>query len=57
MRTQAGPLVARGRTALVGISLIGFGNHALAQHLPNLRSMRGVEIRGIASATGRNVRP
>ena len=38
----------------VGISLIGFGNHALAQHLPNLRSMRGVEIRGIASATGRN---
>ena len=38
----------------VGISLIGFGNHALAQHLPNLRAMRGVEIRGIASATGRN---
>jgi predicted dehydrogenase/threonine dehydrogenase-like Zn-dependent dehydrogenase len=38
----------------VGISLIGFGNHVLAQHLPNLRAMRGVEIRGVASATGRN---
>jgi predicted dehydrogenase/threonine dehydrogenase-like Zn-dependent dehydrogenase len=38
----------------VGISLIGFGNHALAQHLPNLRAMPQVEIRGIASATGRN---
>ncbi|MGZ4800478.1 MAG: bi-domain-containing oxidoreductase [Acidimicrobiia bacterium] len=38
----------------IGISLIGFGNHVLAQHLPNLRAMRGVEIRGIASATGRN---
>jgi predicted dehydrogenase/threonine dehydrogenase-like Zn-dependent dehydrogenase len=38
----------------VGISLIGFGNHVLATHLPNLRAMKGVEIRGIASATGRN---
>src|SRR5439155_15316449 len=26
----------------------------LSQHLPNLRSMRDVELRGIASATGRN---
>jgi predicted dehydrogenase/threonine dehydrogenase-like Zn-dependent dehydrogenase len=42
------------RDGVVGISLIGFGNHALAQHLPNLRGMKGVEIRGIASATGRN---
>jgi predicted dehydrogenase/NADPH:quinone reductase-like Zn-dependent oxidoreductase len=38
----------------VGISIIGLGNHALAQHLPNLRTMDGVEIRGIASATARN---
>ncbi len=38
----------------VGISLIGIGNHALSTHLPNLRSMRDVEIRGIASATARN---
>jgi predicted dehydrogenase/threonine dehydrogenase-like Zn-dependent dehydrogenase len=42
------------RDGVVGISMIGFGNHALAQHLPNLRAMKGVEIRGIASATGRN---
>ena len=38
----------------VGISLIGFGNHVLSKHLPNLKSMRDVEIRGIASATARN---
>ena len=38
----------------VGISLIGLGNHMLATHLPNLRAMPGVEIRGIASATARN---
>jgi predicted dehydrogenase/threonine dehydrogenase-like Zn-dependent dehydrogenase len=38
----------------VGISLIGFGNHVLGMHLPNLRSMKDVELRGIASATGRN---
>jgi polar amino acid transport system substrate-binding protein len=42
------------RHGSVGISLIGFGNHVLAQHLPTLRSMKGVELRGIASATGRN---
>ncbi len=42
------------RTGKIGISLIGFGNHALAQHVPNLQSMKNVEIRGIASATGRN---
>jgi predicted dehydrogenase/threonine dehydrogenase-like Zn-dependent dehydrogenase len=38
----------------VGLSLIGFGNHVLGKHLPNLRSMKDVELRGIASATGRN---
>jgi predicted dehydrogenase/NADPH:quinone reductase-like Zn-dependent oxidoreductase len=38
----------------VGVSLIGFGNHVLGMHLPNLRSMRDVELRGICSATGRN---
>jgi predicted dehydrogenase/threonine dehydrogenase-like Zn-dependent dehydrogenase len=42
------------RDGAVGISLIGLGNHMLATHLPNLRAMPGVEIRGIASATGRN---
>jgi polar amino acid transport system substrate-binding protein len=42
------------RSGTVGISLIGFGNHALAQHLPNLQAMSDVEIRGIASATARN---
>jgi predicted dehydrogenase len=38
----------------VGISLIGFGNHVMGMLLPNLKSLRDVEIRGIASATGRN---
>ncbi len=42
------------RDGKVGISLIGFGNHVLSKHLPNLRSRRDVELRGIASATGRN---
>jgi predicted dehydrogenase len=42
------------RDGKVGISLVGFGNHVLAMHLPNLRSMRDVELRGIASATARN---
>ena len=42
------------RDGKVGISLIGFGNHVLGMHLPNLKSMRDVELRGIASATGRN---
>jgi predicted dehydrogenase/NADPH:quinone reductase-like Zn-dependent oxidoreductase len=45
----------RGRTSgKVGISIIGCGNHALATHLPNLRSMDGVEVRALASATGKN---
>jgi predicted dehydrogenase/threonine dehydrogenase-like Zn-dependent dehydrogenase len=38
----------------VGVSLIGFGNHVLGMMLPNLKSIKGVEIRGIASATGKN---
>src|SRR3984885_10076931 len=38
----------------VGISLIGFGNHVLSKHLPNIKSTKDVELRGIASATGRN---
>src|SRR5262249_22754446 len=42
------------RAGNVGISLIGLGNHALAQHLPNLKATDGVEIRGIASATARH---
>jgi predicted dehydrogenase/threonine dehydrogenase-like Zn-dependent dehydrogenase len=42
------------REGKVGVSLIGFGNHVLGMHLPNLRSMRDVELRGIASATARN---
>ena len=42
------------REGRVGISLIGFGNHVLSKHMPNLRAMRDVELRGIASATGRN---
>ncbi len=42
------------RPGTVGLSLIGFGNHVLGKHVPNLRRMKGVELRGIASATGRN---
>jgi predicted dehydrogenase/threonine dehydrogenase-like Zn-dependent dehydrogenase len=42
------------RAGKVGISLIGFGNHVLSKHLPNIRSMKDVELRGIASATARN---
>ncbi len=38
----------------VGISIIGCGNHMLGKHLPNLRAISGVEIRGLASATGMN---
>ncbi|MCZ6918497.1 MAG: bi-domain-containing oxidoreductase [Gemmatimonadetes bacterium] len=38
----------------VGISIIGLGNHVLATHLPNLRALRGVEVRALASATGKN---
>ena len=41
------------RGGKVGISFIGFGNQVLSKHLPNLQSMPEVELRGIASATGR----
>ncbi len=50
MRSSSRPRVE----GKVGISLIGFGNHVLGMHLPNLKAMREVELRGIASATGRN---
>jgi predicted dehydrogenase/threonine dehydrogenase-like Zn-dependent dehydrogenase len=42
------------RTGKVGLSLVGFGNHVLGKHLPNLRIMEDVELRAIASATARN---
>ena len=42
------------REGRVGISLIGFGNHVLGKHLPNLRRIRDAELRGIASATARH---
>jgi predicted dehydrogenase len=38
----------------VGIGVIGIGNHVLGKHLPTLRRLRGVDLRGLASATGRN---
>ncbi len=41
-------------TGAVGISIVGCGNHALATHLPNLRAMSRVEVRALASATGKN---
>jgi polar amino acid transport system substrate-binding protein len=45
----------RGRVpGKVGISIIGCGNHVLATHLPNLGSMHGVEVRALASSTGKN---
>ena len=56
-RSPAGPSKSAPRPkrqGKVGISLIGFGNHVLSKHLPNLQAMRDVELRGIASATGRN---
>jgi polar amino acid transport system substrate-binding protein len=37
-----------------GISIIGCGNHVLGKHLPNLRKHPDVELRGLASATGKN---
>lgn len=49
------PLRSHGKTrGKIGIAIIGCGNHVLGKHLPNLRRMPEVEIRGIASATGMN---
>ena len=31
----------------VGISIVGCGNHVLGKHLPYLRSMKNVDIRGL----------
>lgn len=42
------------RKGAVGISIIGCGNQVLGKHLPNLRGLPGVEVRGLASATGLN---
>lgn len=39
----------------VGVSIIGCGNHVLGKHLPHLKAMKGVEVRAIGSATGKNV--
>jgi predicted dehydrogenase len=36
------------------LALVGFGNHVLSKHLPNIKAMPDVEMRGIASATARN---
>lgn len=38
----------------VGVALVGFGNHVLSKHLPNIKAMKEIELRGIASATARN---
>jgi polar amino acid transport system substrate-binding protein len=38
----------------IGISVVGVGNHVLGKHLPNLQAMSGIEIRGLASATGKH---
>lgn len=38
----------------VGVSIVGVGNHVLGKHLPNLRNMPDVEVRGLVSATGKN---
>jgi len=38
----------------VGLTLVGFGNHVVGRHLPNLQSMDDVDLRAIVSATGRN---
>lgn len=42
------------RAGKVGLSIVGFGNHVLGKHLPNLKAMHDVELRAIASATGRH---
>lgn len=47
----------RAKTAgKLGISIIGVGNHVLGKHLPNLQRLTDVEVRVLASATGKNAR-
>ena len=38
----------------IGLSLIGCGNHVLGKHLPTIKALPDVEVRGLASATARN---
>jgi len=38
----------------IGIAVVGVGNHVLTKHLPHLKGMSDVEIRGLVSATGKN---
>ncbi len=44
----------RKQTGKVGISVVGVGNHVLGKHLPYLKSLSNVELRGLVSATGKN---
>ncbi|MEM8996694.1 MAG: Gfo/Idh/MocA family oxidoreductase, partial [Acidobacteriota bacterium] len=37
----------------IGVGIIGCGNHTLGTHLPALAKLKGVRIRGLASATGK----
>lgn len=38
----------------VGISIVGCGNHVLGKHLPHIGRLKGAELRGLVSATGKN---
>ena len=54
-RDQTLAVRPRGTTpGKIGISIIGCGNHVLSKHLPNLQKQKDVEIRALASATGKN---
>jgi polar amino acid transport system substrate-binding protein len=44
----------RKQTGKVGIAIVGCGNHVLGKHLPHIHTMSDIELRGIASATGKN---
>ena len=64
IRYDEGPPATRSRTLAlhamprpggsVGISIIGAGSHALGVLMPELTRIPGVQIRGIASATGKD---